>query len=871
MNHILQAAPLSIRPSLVTPMTGSRPEVRGKFLSSANNKLYVRGVTYGPFRPDDDGGVFHTPDVVEQDLCQMAANGINAIRTYTVPPTWLLDGALEHGLWVMIGVPWEQHIAFLDDRKRIRSIEDRVRTNVRACAGHPAVLCYAIGNEIPAPIARWYGHRRLERFLERLYQAAKSEDPDGLVTYVNYPTTEYLQLPFLDLQCFNVYLEAQEPFESYLAHLQVVAGDRPLILGEIGMDSRRNGLQAQADLLDRQLRATFAAGCAGAFAFAWTDEWHRGGYEIEDWDFGLTTRDRSPKPALAAVCEAYTEAPFSPTESWPTISVVVCSYNGSRTIGECCKGLSELDYPSFEVIVVDDGSRDATADIAARYGFRVICTENQGLSRARNAGLQAAGGEIVAYIDDDARPDPHWLTYLAATFMRSAYGGVGGPNIAPPGDGPIAACIENAPGNPTHILLSDREAEHIPGCNMAFRKDALEAIGGFDPQFRTAGDDVDVCWRLQQQGWTLGFSPAAMVWHHRRNSVKAYWKQQLGYGKAEALLERKWPEKYNLFGHSVWRGRLYDRRLASARLFRRWRIYQGVWGSAPFQPIHEAVPNLLLSLLAMPEWYLVIAALAGASVLGALWPPLLLALPLLVLAAAAPLVQAGASAARASFPRTPGSLAVRLERRTLTALLHLLQPLARLLGRLRAGLTPWRRQGTPFFAFPWPRVRTTWCEHWQSAEARLASVEAALHRQGIAVTRGGDFDQWDLQLRAGFFGLVRILMATEEHGGGRQLVRFHSWPRCSLHGIVLAIGLALLTSASAMDGAWLASAILGAMTLLLAFRMLGDYVAATGWCLCALEQYEAAERVTVQDRVVFLEDAEPSARERAANAQPCDD
>src|SRR5439155_941145 len=86
-------------------------------------------------------------------------------------------------------------------------------------------------------------------------------------------------------------------------------------------------------------------------------------------------------------------------------------------------------------------------------------------------------------------------------------------NIAPPGDGPIAECVARAPGGPVHVLVSDREAEHIPGCNMAIRKSCLEAIGGFDPQFRTAGDDVDVCWRLREGGWTLGYHPAHTALH----------------------------------------------------------------------------------------------------------------------------------------------------------------------------------------------------------------------------------------------------------------------------------------------------------------------------------------------------------------------
>jgi len=254
-----------------------RPRAKGKFIFVGDEKFYVRGVTYGAFRPDENGNEYHTPEVVERDFAQMKAVGLNAVRTYTVPPRWLLDAAQRHGLRVMVGLPWEQHVAFLDNTNRARSIEERVRAGVRACANHPAVLCYAIGNEIPASIVRWHGRRRVERFLKRLYLASKAEDPEGLVTYVNYPSTEYLQLPFVDFVCFNVYLETQERLEAYLARLQNVADDRPLVMAEIGLDSRRNGEAKQAEVLDWQVRTAFAAGCAGAFVFAWTDQWHRGG------------------------------------------------------------------------------------------------------------------------------------------------------------------------------------------------------------------------------------------------------------------------------------------------------------------------------------------------------------------------------------------------------------------------------------------------------------------------------------------------------------------------------------------------------------------------------------------------------------------
>src|SRR5438552_306289 len=581
-----QTRPTASVPSAGPPTAPSpqRPCVRGKFLFVSEEKLYVRGVTYGAFEPDQEGNEYQDLAKVERDFAQMATAGINAVRIpHTMPPRALLDVAQRHGLRVMVGLSAEQYVGYLIDRQGAPDVEALVAAKVRDCAGHPGLLCYALGNEIAAPMARWLGPERVQSYLERLYRVVKREDPEGLVTYVNYPTTEYLVLPFLDLLSFNVYLESQDRLKRYLARLQNIAGDRPLLMSELGLDSLRNGERAQAQVLDWQVRTAFAGGCAGVFIFSWTDEWYRH-QGVADWAFGLTRADRSPKLGLDAVREAFDDVPFSSRLHWPRVSVVVCSYNGARTIGDCLDGLARLDYPDYEVIVVDDGSTDRAAVIARRYPVVVIQTHNQGLALARNVGLKEATGEIVAYIDDDARPDPQWLRYLAATFMSTAHAGVGGPNIAPPGDGPIAECVARAPGGPVHVLLNDREAEHIPGCNMAFRKSSLEAIGGFDPQFRTAGDDVDVCWRLLARGWTLCFHLAALVRHHRRNSLRTYWRQQIGFGRAEAMLERKWPEKYNGPGHVRWAGRIYGLGLTRLLGWRPARIYHGVWGSAPLWP-----------------------------------------------------------------------------------------------------------------------------------------------------------------------------------------------------------------------------------------------------------------------------------------------
>jgi GT2 family glycosyltransferase len=310
------------------------------------------------------------------------------------------------------------------------------------------------------------------------------------------------------------------------------------------------------------------------------------------------------------------------------------------------EGLMRLSYTNYEVIVVNDGSKDNLAEIVSRYPVKLITTTNCGLSSARNTGMYAAKGEILAYIDDDAYPDEHWLQYLAYAYNNSTHGAMGGPNIIPAEDGPIATCVANAPGGPVHVLETDEIAEHVPGCNLSVRKDVLMKIGGFDPVYRAAGDDVDVCWRIQEAGYTIGFHPSALVWHHRRNSLKAYWKQQQGYGKAEALLEAKWPEKYNGFGHLTWAGRIYGNGFTLPINVKKGKVFHGTWGSSLFQSVYQPGDGYLNCLPLMPEWYLFNLLFAVLGLLGFLWQPLLAIWPLFIASVSIIIIQGIISAAK---------------------------------------------------------------------------------------------------------------------------------------------------------------------------------------------------------------------------------
>ena len=135
------------------------------------------------------------------------------------------------------------------------------------------------------------------------------------------------------------------------------------------------------------IRTAFEEGACGAVAFAWTDEWWRGGHQVDDWAFGLVDRDRNPKPASVAVAAAFADAPFPPEvrQTWPRVSVVVCAYNAADTLEDCLSSLERLTYPDYEIILVNDGSKDRTGEIArsASAGARHRDTEPRAQRRAQ--------------------------------------------------------------------------------------------------------------------------------------------------------------------------------------------------------------------------------------------------------------------------------------------------------------------------------------------------------------------------------------------------------------------------------------------------------------------------------------------------------
>jgi O-antigen biosynthesis protein len=748
-----------------------RVTVDGKFFRLGGQKFYVKGIAYGPLPPNAQGQPFASPEQTALDLDQIRELGANVVRVYHVPPRWFLDLAGERDLKLLVDIPWNKHLSF-DTEPRRAEAREAVRSAVAACSRHPAVFAFSVGNEIPADIIRWAGAKAAADFIDELVLEARRADPDCLCTYSNFPPTEFLRPSAVDFLSFNVYLHREPAFKSYLARLQMIADTKPLILGEFGIDSLREGEARKCEMLSWQIEDAFRAGLAGTVIFTFTDQWYKDGRVVEGWEMGLVSHDRWPKESFTAVKKVFRAAPYFPLTGQPRVSVVVASYNGARTLKLCLESLQRLDYPDYEVILVDDGSTDATPQIAAAFPT-VRCLrheKNFGLSVARNTGIIAATGEIVAFTDSDCRADEDWLYYLVGSLVDSEFVGVGGPNLLPPEDSRVAAAVMVSPGGPAHVMLTDREAEHIPGCNMAFNKRALEDIGGFDPIFTRAGDDVDVCWRLQQAGCRIGFSPSAFVWHYRRSTLGAYLKQQEGYGEAEALLVRKHPENFNSFGGGIWRGRIYAPSKFGVEL-RAPVIYHGLFGSAGFQKIYASEPATTLMLCTLLEYHLFVTI--PLWILSGIFHRLI---PLAIVSTLIPAGVCALAGAQAALPRNK----IRWWSRPLVALLFFLQPIIRGLARYRGRLAqrPLKlasQESLDSVAFFHGNQPLGEVEYWAGQRIdRLDYVGAIVHHlqeRGWPNKSDVGWSDYDVEIFGSRWSHLLLTTVVEDHAPGRQLVR----------------------------------------------------------------------------------------------------
>jgi hypothetical protein len=281
---------------------------------------------------------------------------------------------------------------------------------------------------------------------------------------------------------------------------------------------------------------------------------------------------------------------------------------------------------------------------------------------------------------------------------------------------------------------------------------------------------VDVCWRLQQHRYKIGFSPGGFVWHYRRGTVREYLRQQHGYGEAEAMLVHRHPEYFNWFGSSQWQGRIYSP--AKFGVITRARIiYHGTFGSGFFQTLYTAAPAFGLMLVTSLEYHVLI--LLPLVVLNVMFPSLF---PLTITAAAVPLAVCAAAALQADLParrRTFWS-------RPLVALLFFLQPIvrgwARYQGRFSVQRRPLAEYETLESLSLRDRRRTLgelqfWDEHGIDRVSLLQAVVQRLDQRQWPNKVDLGWNNFDVEVYGSRWSHLQIMTATEVLGPNRQLIR----------------------------------------------------------------------------------------------------
>lgn len=215
----------------------------------------------------------------------------------------------------------------------------------------------------------------------------------------------------------------------------------------------------------------------------------------------------------------------------PTISIVIPAYNAGNTISKAIKASLEQTYPSdkIEVIVVDDGSADNTADIVKTFPVQYIYQNNAGPAKARNTGWKASKGEIIFFTDSDCVPEKECIEKLVTQFTDDCIAAAGGTYGIVNPESLIAQCIHYEIQY-RHSTLPDY-VNYLGSFNLAVRRSALQAMDGFDETFLIAcAEDADLSYRLTANGYKLKFNKNSIAGHHFPSKFIKYLKQQFYRG-----------------------------------------------------------------------------------------------------------------------------------------------------------------------------------------------------------------------------------------------------------------------------------------------------------------------------------------------------
>ena len=226
----------------------------------------------------------------------------------------------------------------------------------------------------------------------------------------------------------------------------------------------------------------------------------------------------------------------------PLITIIVPVRNEEKTIKKCLQSLKSLNYPNYEVIVVNDGSTDGTEKILKQFDtIAVLNTEGVGPSMARNLAIEKAKGEYLAFTDGDCLIDKEWLNQLLTYFTDPNVMGVGGDQLCPEDETPFGKDVHDflkLIAFSSDYLKTEKEVvtiRHNPTCNMMYRREAFQEMGGFQRDLWPC-EDLEFDYRLTRSGYRLIYNPSAVVYHYRPENLKRFGQMHFRYGRAHAKL-----------------------------------------------------------------------------------------------------------------------------------------------------------------------------------------------------------------------------------------------------------------------------------------------------------------------------------------------
>lgn len=226
-----------------------------------------------------------------------------------------------------------------------------------------------------------------------------------------------------------------------------------------------------------------------------------------------------------------------------SVSIVIPTYNAGPALKDTIEGCLNQDYPSdrLNVIIVDDGSAEATSSLISGYPVEYIYQDNRGPASARNTGWKAATGEIVCFTDSDCVPERSWVRKLMEGYTSEGVGGVGGSyEIRNPGS--FLARLIHSEIRARHRAMP-READFLGSFNVSYRRSVLERVGGFDESFRfPSAEDNDLSYKVLKAGCKLVFLPDAKVGHFHTERVRKYLREQYRHGYWRVKLYRLHPD-----------------------------------------------------------------------------------------------------------------------------------------------------------------------------------------------------------------------------------------------------------------------------------------------------------------------------------------